>query len=487
MTHPIPVEVLEARIAPAFVLAPEISADGKSATFVDVDGDVFNVTTSKGAFTQGNFIYTGEAETGPGYLQQINLGLAMFGKMFQGAKITIAVDQLVGDGFADVGFINAAGIDLKEIVIDGDLVRIDVGDANFKTPAIKLLQAGQLGFHTAGDAGTPDFVSLVTGKIEVLNIDQWADASISVTGGPTEKSAKFGSVGRASIVSMTGSDLAQSGTLRTTGSIGKIVVQGDLTGGTASETGAIFSGRNIGSATVGGSVVGGPATLSGGIYSSGKITTLTLNADLKAGSALHSGSIIADSAKTITIGGNLIGGASVSGIFVEKVLTRLTLGGTEGADGHANIVAGGPAAGGIAISKLTVTGSMSGAQVLAGYNSQLAVVNSNARIGKVTVGEDLIATSIVAGIDGVNGIFGDADDQVDPAAPKPKYLSSIGTILVDGMIEGTDGGTDQFAILAEKIGSIKIGGVPLPLGKKTIDDLQLGTFGDYRLREIALI
>jgi hypothetical protein len=518
MTRPSSVEVLEARIAPAFVLAPLISADGKSAEFVDADGDVFTVTTTKGTFTQGNFVYMGEAETGPGYLQQINLGFAMFGKIFQGAKITVAVDQFVGDGFADVGFINASGIDLKEMVIDGDLVRIDVGDANFRTPAVKLLDAGQLGFHTAADANVTDFVSQVVGKIKALNVDTWADAAISVTGGLTAKTAKFGSIGRATVQGMAGSDLDGSGALRTTGGIGTMVIQGDLSGGSGIKSGCVNAGGKIGSLSIGGNVVGGDfeesgvviagafgvvtigGTLigadglhSGSILSVGSVKSLTVIGDLDGGTEELSGSVAVASAKSITIQGELIGGLDLSGIFVEKTLSRLTIGGTDATGGRVTIAVGGPAAGGIAIEKLTVTADLQGADILAGYHqdfidpaSNLVLVNSNARIGTIDIGGNLTATNIVAGIDGVNGVFGDGDDRVDPAAPKPKYLSSIASIIVGGMIEGTDGGTDQFGVLAERIGAVTVGGVPLALGKKTIDDLQLGTFGDYRLRELVV-
>jgi hypothetical protein len=474
MIHANPVEVLEARIAPAFVLTPEISADGKSATFVDIDGDVFTVTTTKGTFTQNNFVYVGEAETGPGYLQKIDLGFSTFGRLFQGAKITVAVDQFVGDGFADVGFINAAGIDLKEAVVDGDLVAIDVGNSDLRSPAIKLLQTSQLGFHTATDAGLPDFVSHVIGKVNVLSIGDWADASIQING----------NIGRASILSLTGSDLSQSGTLKTIGSIGTLVVQGDLKGGSADGTGAISAEHKIGSLTIGGSVRGGAGMLSGSISSNAKIVSLTIGGNIQAGSASHSGSVVADSARTISIGGILIGGPAVGGILVDKVLTKLTLGGTDGTSGPPTIVAGGPAAGGIAIKKISATGSVSGARILAGYDSNLTLINPNARIGKITVGEDLIATDIVAGIDGVNGVFGDSDDRVATNDPKPAYQSSISSIIVSGIVAGTNGGTDQFGVLAERIGFVQIGGIPLPLGKKTIDDLPLGTFGDYRLREI---
>ncbi|HET6407556.1 MAG TPA: hypothetical protein VFG14_06720 [Chthoniobacteraceae bacterium] len=512
MIRPTPVEFLEARIAPAS-LVPVISADGKSATFVDVDGDGFTVTTSKGTFTASNFVYEGDAETGQGYLRRIDVGLASFGKVFQGAKITVTVDQPVGDGYADVGHLIATGIDLKQAAVDGDLVRIDVGDGNFKTPAVGLLQAAQFGFHTAVEALAPNFISQVTGRIKVLDIGNWADASIQVLGGTTEKTGKFGSIGRATIGSVTGGGETGSGSLRTSGSIGLLVIQGSLQGGTGLESGLIMAEGKINSASVGGdvtggagevtgmivarsgfgtvaiggSIVGGSGEYSGGFHTEGKIKSFTVGADLKAGTDVMSGSIVAGSVTAMSITGSVFGGPAISGIFVEDVITKLSLGGTDGTAGAAVIAVEGPDKGGTAIGKITVTGSLSGARVLAGFDKDLNLSNPNARIGKIAIEGDLIASDIVAGIEDVNGIFGDGDDQIAADDPKPGYLSSIASIIVGGIVEGTEGGTDQHGILAEKIGSMKVGGIPLPLGMNTADDLPLGTFGDYRLRDFVVI
>jgi len=537
MICPNPVELLETRIAPSTLnlsgsslntsvpavsseavtegllsaLSPEISPDGKSATFVDVDGDVFTVTTSKGTFSAANFTYLGDTATGQGYLQKIDIGFNTFGWKFYGSKITVTVDQVVGDGYADVGFINAWGLDLKQVVVDGDLVRIEAGDGNPSTPAIRLLQIAQLGFHTPEEAGVTDFISTIFGKVNVLEVGSWLDASIFVVS--DENKPKFGSIGHVTIQSMTGGSAEHSASLVTAGSIGTIVIQADLTGGTVDGTGLIFCGRKIGSLTVGGSIVGGDGTLSGavftdeggsigsgviggsieggtgefsgGIFTDGRVQSLAINGDIKVGSAFLSGSVLLGAVESLTVAGDLIGGPATGGILVEKTISKLTLGGADGTAGPAYVIVGGPLSGGVAIEKMTVMGSLNGARILAGYDPDLEASNPNTRIGKITIGGDLVATDIVAGIDDVNGVFGDGDDQVPTDDPKPEFLSSIGTIIVSGIVSGTEGGTDQYGILAERIGTVQIGGTVLPLGKKTLDDLQLGTTGDYRLQEFS--
>lgn len=514
MICPNPVESLESRIAlsTAGPLAPQISADGKSATFVDMDGDIFTVTTSKGTFIADSFTYLGDIETGRGYLQMIDLSFSTFGRIFQGAKITVTVDQLVGDGLADVGYINASGVDLKQAAVAGDLVKIDAGDANARTPAIGLLHADTLGIPRATDSGLPDFVSRIAGAINTLDIGGWYDARIEVTGGENLKNARFGKIGRASIVSLEGGEAFQSGSLKVSGSIGTLVVNsvtggigeqsgsivadgrinsltisGNLAGGAGTDSGRVVVGNTkgvSGSVTVGGSITGGEGPSSGQLHLDGAIRSITVLADVVGGVGTNSGSIYAKSATKMTIGGVLKGSGPTNGIFIDTYLGSLAVGEVDGTGGTANIIVFGRDAGGMAIGKIVVEGSVVNARILAGHNQAQEGQHPNARIGTITIGGDLKATDIVAGVDDVNGVFGDGDDQIIDTDPKPKFLSSIASIIVGGIIEGTESSTDQFGIVAERIGMVKVGATKLTLGKRTIDELQLGTLGDYVLREV---
>lgn len=517
MIFPNPAEILESRIAlsTASPLAPEISADGKSAKFVDVDGDVFTVTTNKGKFTAENFTYLGDLETGRGYLQKIDLSFSLFGKIFQGAKISVTVDQVVDDGYADVGYINASGIDLKQVAVGGDLVKIDVGDGNVRTPAIGLFDTEQLGFYRLADAGLPNFVSNILGGITTLDIGDWYDARIEVTSGTNLNTAGFGKIGRATIGSISGGEDFGAGSLKTSGSIRTLVVLGGITGGGGELSGSITSDRGINSLTIGGdlkggvgidsgrivvgntkavsrsvdiggSLVGGVGAFSGEIHWGSAIKSITVGTDVVGGAGPNSGSIYAKSATKITVGGALRGFGPTNGIFVDTHLGSLALGEVDGTAGVANIIVFGRDAGGTAIGRIAVEGSVVNARILAGYTPDQEGQNANARIGSITIGGDLKATDIVAGIDDVNGVFGDTDDQVIPTDPKPKYLSSISSIIVAGVIEGTESATDRFGIVAERIGMVKVGDTKLMLGKKTVDEVQLGTLGDYVLREVQV-
>src|SRR3954467_5559797 len=104
-------EILEPRLAPASTL-----------TFTDVDGDHVKIVSSLGDLAGKATL----ASFGAGdQLQTLDLT----DPSFQGAAITIsAVKAPGGDGLVNVGFINATGVDLKSVIVKGDLGQIDAGD-----------------------------------------------------------------------------------------------------------------------------------------------------------------------------------------------------------------------------------------------------------------------------------------------------------------------------------------------------------------------
>lgn len=127
--HPLNcIEALEGRIAPASVI-----------TFTDVDGDTVIVKSTKGDLT-GDLVLV---DSGVGkQLTEIKLNQPEF----QGTTLTIKVKKGgPGDGFVNVGYINAMGVDLNKVQVNGDIGRIDAGDGNTAKPAIKSLVALSIG------------------------------------------------------------------------------------------------------------------------------------------------------------------------------------------------------------------------------------------------------------------------------------------------------------------------------------------------------
>lgn len=148
-THPPTVESLEPRIAPATLMNPH------TVSYTDNDGDTVLVTTSKGAWSLAtNFVFvpSGAAEQ----LQTINLKNATD---FAGAKLQVKATG-PGDGVARIGFIDATGVDLNSVTIDGDLGRLYAGDTIDSTPGLRTLRhvARQTRNHDPGRRRKPDRV-----------------------------------------------------------------------------------------------------------------------------------------------------------------------------------------------------------------------------------------------------------------------------------------------------------------------------------------
>ena len=127
---------------------------------------------------------TAFASSGPQQLQSINL--TSLGVAANGISIkTSAVrNKLNGfDGLAALGQIDATGIDLRSVVIDGDLGRIIAGDANTTTPGLASLKPRSMGrFGTS--TGAADLKTVIQGKLGALNVKtDVTGAFIDVQGG----------------------------------------------------------------------------------------------------------------------------------------------------------------------------------------------------------------------------------------------------------------------------------------------------------------
>src|SRR4030095_3213865 len=213
------IEPLEARVAPA------------SLTFTDVDGDLVTVTTSKGSNIELAAIVT-KANEGIGEeLRLINFALnSATQAAFAGTNLTVTAKRtsLGGDGFVNVGYIEAIGIDLGKVVIRGDLGVIDAGDGVRATGAIKSLSVQSLG-RFGLDTGAPDLKSDIDGRVGKLVVKSDVDQAF------------------ARVIDSGGAN----------GKIGSITIGGSVIGGVAGSSGRIDSDDGIGPVRIGGGIVGG--------------------------------------------------------------------------------------------------------------------------------------------------------------------------------------------------------------------------------------
>ena len=116
------IEPLESRIAPA------------TLSLIDVDGDLVSIVTSKGTNAQLATAVTLSAAGVPGGMSIDTINLAS-NVVFDGTDLAVSgkVGPLGGDGFVNVGKIDATGLDLGVVKIGGALT--DAFKAGKNTPA----------------------------------------------------------------------------------------------------------------------------------------------------------------------------------------------------------------------------------------------------------------------------------------------------------------------------------------------------------------
>ena len=231
------VECLESRLAPAtFVNATTV-------TYQDVDGDNVTIRSTSPIFSAANvnsntvlvFDSVAVGNATPQQLQLIDLTSPNVAVNPAGDSLTITAKRdpvTGGDGFVNIGYINAAGINLNQVTIHGDLGRIDAGAGSTTIAGLASLNIqsmGRYGTQTQASLPTPDLVSNIAGKLGAFVVQSdIVAAEINVTGGT---SGQIGSI------SMGGSILAQSGQnqsgfITTTGSIGSVSIGGGIVGPT---------------------------------------------------------------------------------------------------------------------------------------------------------------------------------------------------------------------------------------------------------------
>lgn len=434
MNHPVStrrvfacaVEILESRIAPAAI-----------AHYTDVDGDKVTVTSSTGvSFDLGNALHV----TG-GQLQSLELKSATFGGEFVGANITFTVVKAAGgDGLANVGYIDATGVDLGTVTVLGDLGRIDAGNMTTSTPGVKALTAKSLGrFGVDTQAAGGNLTSNIKGALSALTVaGDVTGVFINVTG------SGDGKIGPITIGgSLIGGNTANTGEIFASGDIGAVKIGHDVQGGSASFSGFIFSFTGkIASLAIGGSLVGGSGDDTGTVGCEGDIGVVTIGGDVQGGSGGASGFIQSANGgiASVMIAGSLIGGQTPGAANVNS-------GGIE-ADGDIGAVIighnvqGGTATSGSGfikadtgtIGSVSITGSL-----LGGTGKESGEISAQGDIGAITIGHDVLGgTAISSAFIGSN-------------------TGKIASLTIKGsLIGGTKMGSGEIVCVGD-IGAVKIG------------------------------
>lgn len=480
-------------------IAPtSISADSKTATFLQEDGDTLTIKTNKGEFTAGNFLFEALPSglgTGAGRLEQILLDAGDFGSAFAGAKITASVTKGTnGNGFADVGSVNALGIDLAAFKLAGDLGKIDAGDSNFKTAGLgtlSVLSLGAKGNLTYTANAQANFTSSIEGKLGSLHVTAGTlteantptlpltagtlgQAFVDVVADGAAANNKFAGIGKVLIdrvdpTNFTGVNEAvrnsdttvayTPGTVRAAGPIGSVLVKNILAGGSSDFSGDIWSRTAIKSVTIGSSLLGGSGRASGGIVAGsldenssggGKLGTVKIKGDIFGGDGFGSGVVVAAGGiGAVTVGGNIQGGAATSSgsIISGGGITSLTIKGS------------------LFVGDVTGAGSIGASGNIGAINVTDSITADNGGSALAGIFTDGSIASITAGSMTSNGGVG-----VISAFGKPGGGAAIGSVKVTGDVTGWEiaaGYDDTFDVTDTNngtfnpdasIGTVKVGG-----------------------------
>ena len=367
---------------------------------------------------------------------------------------------------------------------------------------------GAIGSITVG--GTIAGTSVNTsGVIEAKGAIGKVKVGGSIFGGTGSDSGQiyssFGKIGAVTIGgSIHGGTTANAGGISAAQSIASIKIGHDLIGGSATGTGVIYSGTGTGAVTIGGSIIGGTADNTGVLSSNGNIGAVKIGGDLRgggtSGAIVDTGEIFAydHSIASVTIGGDAVAafGTFNGCILANENLGPVKIGGNIRSigDGDFLIRAQGTAAKPLAIASLTVTGGVSNALVLAGYGFNNTPTNGDASIGAVKIGGNWRDGNIVAGVKNLgtddapggaglaadNVSYGDAHDVIIGGT----LISKIASITIGGSISGGAAPTKHYGFVAQQIGSLKIGGIAIPLNAGANNDIRdIAITGDFTIRE----
>lgn len=228
-----------------------IFADGRKARFSDNDDDLVTVKTSRGGFVPENFVFSSD-----GTLQALDLKAPETLVSFSGAKISVFAKTPVtggGDGFVSVGALEAQGMNLKSVKIDGPLGQIDVGEGTAGKAALKSLVVQSLGVLAASGEESTIAGNLGTFKTK----GDFTGVLYVVAGAPPGDDTNVRGIALTKVVVGGNIDGSSGGTraglIEVAGGIGSVLVKGSITGG--AELSGIVAGGSIGAITIEGNLI----------------------------------------------------------------------------------------------------------------------------------------------------------------------------------------------------------------------------------------
>ena len=401
-------------------------AHGKKAQFRDVDGDLVTISTSRGAFTESDIFLI--AEGLGARLAQLDIS---FLSEFAGANISIKAVRSGrgGDGFVNVSYFNATGVDLGNVLIDGDVTNFRAGDSDASTAGVNGLSVLSVGeFEGIGDIR-------VTGAMNSLKVrTDVTDTEITISGGPAANLSKVKITG-----SVLSTDISVDGGMSAFSVFGNFIDSSLIAEGSI---GAVSNATLPGKFRYSGGVVVKGSVLGGDIGTNGDLANFRVSGDVQA--------------TLVSARGDLV---------TPDLLAAQTMG------------------------ALTIGGRASHSDFLLGYDLDLHSVNPDVQLDKVTVTGGWVGSNLAVGAEqGADGLLGTADDEAISGG-NGAITSRIASIVIKGAAYGTPGESgDFYGIAAEEIVKGKVALTTLPLSAGAGNDLGptlLGVSFDFAVHEVG--
>jgi hypothetical protein len=469
--------------------APATLVNSTTIAYQDVDGDDVKVVLSKPVLTSAAvassvFQFDFGSVNGANLAQQlqaINLIDLPTPANAAGTTITITATRNAvrgGDGFANVGEINAQNLPLGQVTIHGDLGKILVGQGPMNGPQLTGLKVNSIGrFGTSPQAAGGDLSSFIDGAVTSLNV-------ASDILGAEIHAVSFGTVTIGG--SLLGSSATDGGRINSDGDIGSVRMGGSIVGGAGQDSGEIHSGGKIANIGVGGSVVGGGGLQSGRIDAV-KIGTVIVGIDLRGGVNDHSGEINAGAGgiSGVTVNGSLIGSGGISaGTIVSagamgNIKVNGSMRGGAGADSGSvegkntisgvtlggSLIGGGGSDSGEIVSSSDMGNLVVGGSFIGGVGSLSGGVDGGGKLGNVKVGGSLVGGRQVDtgeifahGDIGMIAIGGDLRGSAFVSSGDINTLGNIVGVSVAGSLVGGTGGDSGEIHAGGNIGNVTVGG-----------------------------
>lgn len=295
-----------------------------------------------------------------------------------------------GDGLVNIDLINAAGIDLGKVSVEGNLGQIIAGDGKLGTAGLESLTVESLGLLDGGLSNSAALMSTITGSLKKLNVAHDINGAVLWVYGGKQADLLDAHVGG----DIVGGDFDYSGSIYVDGTIKKAVLDGDLVGGSDIRAGLIHAENGIQSLTIGGNIAGGSAYGAGRVEGVGGIGAVEVRGGVHAGTDEYAGSIFSTKGiQSVTVGESLLGGddRGSGSIFADTKIGKAVV--------HGDLQGGAGEGSGYlqaqkAISKLTVDGDLVGG---AGLRSG-SVATFDGKIGKIDhAGDEIAGTGVSSG------------------------------------------------------------------------------------------